>query len=377
MLRFFINHPQSTDNKFNKAGSSMKNNASHLNWIILFLGLFISSSIQAQTAKAKSAHRYLFWHLTARGDADELAVSTMERALRQYFIKRVGGTLMDDDLMDTTLLRPGNEKILACGLTPSCLQKIGKLAQVDYVISASLNVMADKNIQMVLVETQTADIISDVDLSVSTPPSDEILQECYVAMFEPNRRKGAIKLQTDVAGANVFLNGKLVGVTPIKTIKKLTLGDHLLEIKKSGHQTYSRLVNVSRGKTIVVQAGLLPGGMDGSGIVPFYEKWPFWTASGLGLVSFIIAGVKHNTANGIQANLDVCDSDGFTPRYCQNKYGAADSSYTQAYIFYAIGGAGLITSLVIAALPNTGMNKKTNKVSVHLTTQGVMASWKF
>jgi hypothetical protein len=70
-------------------------------------------------------------------------------------------------------------------------------------------------------------------------------------------KKGAVLLKSPVVGALVKVDGKSLGVTPLKP-QALSAGAHILSIKKNGYQTLVRRLIIREGATEVVQADLLP-----------------------------------------------------------------------------------------------------------------------
>jgi len=170
-------------------------------------------------------------------------------------------------------------------------------------------------------------------------------------MFEPERYKGSIELETSVTGAEVLIDGKKAGVTPlVGPLAAVTAGEHLVEVKKPGHEPFSRTVRVPIGKTVRLVA-LLPRMAIAVQTRPFYRDWPFWTAAGAGAVAMVVAGILHHTANVAQQSADNCREGGLT---CGDSYqDKADSRYLQAYVVYGLGGAGLLAAGLIAIIDLT------------------------
>ncbi|MCX6693672.1 MAG: PEGA domain-containing protein [Methanomicrobiales archaeon] len=76
---------------------------------------------------------------------------------------------------------------------------------------------------------------------------------------------GAITVHSEPPGASVYLNGNLVGKTPVGStldLFSIAPGAHTLLMKLPGYQDYSTTVNVASGDIARVGGSLIPGGAD-------------------------------------------------------------------------------------------------------------------
>jgi hypothetical protein len=74
----------------------------------------------------------------------------------------------------------------------------------------------------------------------------------------PDPTTGSVSVQSTPAAANVFLDGTLVGLTPV-LVSGITPGSHQVRIEKTGYEPYQMTASVSAGATTVVSAVLTPG----------------------------------------------------------------------------------------------------------------------
>ena len=74
----------------------------------------------------------------------------------------------------------------------------------------------------------------------------------------PDPTTGSVSVQSTPDGANAFLDGTLVGLTPV-TVSGVTPGSHQVRIEKTGYEPYQMTASVSAGATTVVSAVLTPG----------------------------------------------------------------------------------------------------------------------
>jgi hypothetical protein len=66
---------------------------------------------------------------------------------------------------------------------------------------------------------------------------------------------GALKITTRPPGAQVELDGIVVGVTPL-ALADLTAGRHTVKVSRVGYRSVSREVEVIRGETVVLDLAL-------------------------------------------------------------------------------------------------------------------------
>ena len=63
--------------------------------------------------------------------------------------------------------------------------------------------------------------------------------------LEPNY--GFINIKTEPSGAEVYVDNTKVGTTPYM-MKKITLGNHVVELRKTGYEIYANMVTVNKGE---------------------------------------------------------------------------------------------------------------------------------
>jgi hypothetical protein len=76
-----------------------------------------------------------------------------------------------------------------------------------------------------------------------------------LAASGPRANDGTLSIQTDPAGAAVYVDGRFVGETPL-TLPAVAAGDHRVRVVKDGFLENSRLVRVTTGKPESVQLRL-------------------------------------------------------------------------------------------------------------------------
>jgi hypothetical protein len=103
-----------------------------------------------------------------------------------------------------------------------------------------------------------------------------------------------VDVKSNVAGAHVNMQGNDVGTTPLATTLKLDPGRATLEIVAEGYEPYRREIDLEGGRTVVIDATLLPKPVPvspPSQAAPvtaapaesraITSQWWFWTGAGV------------------------------------------------------------------------------------------------
>jgi len=303
-------------------------------------------------SRGKEASQYLLWHLMpAAGSTPELTTK-VEKNLRHFFEKQKPGKLMDAMTMDSLILVEGNEKFLRCGTGPACISGLGELAGIPWVIAGEVRLTGSRvTTELVLVDSAKKTVVSRAAVESGGPPGHAHMEELAVAMFDPERYRGSLELSCAVEGAEVFLDGEKAGMTPLKEpLAGIAAGKHKLEVKKPGHQPFSREIRVSMGETRRVVALLPEERLLREAPTPFYKHWAFYTFGGVGLVSTVLAVVLHVDAVALDDDVARLYDENPNSKEYQDRKDLRDARYTQTYIAYAVGGAGLLAAGVVAIL---------------------------
>jgi len=77
------------------------------------------------------------------------------------------------------------------------------------------------------------------------------------AALEPVRAVGTLRIESEPSGADVYLNGRYQGVTPL-TARDLAPGEYLVDLERDGYRTENRSATVRAGESLTVRASLSP-----------------------------------------------------------------------------------------------------------------------
>jgi hypothetical protein len=91
------------------------------------------------------------------------------------------------------------------------------------------------------------------------------------------KRYGQIRVSTDVPGAQVYVNAKARGTTPLREpLQVLAPGSYRVLVEKSRYTPFQASLSVMPDTTVEVSARLTPEVV----ATPWYKRWYVWTAIG-------------------------------------------------------------------------------------------------
>ena len=184
-----------------------------------------------------------------------------------------------------------------CTGEEKCLASIGKKLGVDVMVTGTVGAMG----QSYVLDIKAVDVASQKQIRrIESDPlrgsPDELIEGVRVAAYRllaPEQLHGAIQIQTDIIGAEVRLDDKPLGKTPlpnIGVISKLPLGKHTLRVQAPGYDPFDDQVTVHFQKISQVEVRMLASKeVLGTGKYTRVEKRPFYTKTwfivGAGIVA--------------------------------------------------------------------------------------------
>lgn len=210
----------------------------------------------------------------------------------------------------------GNDAALrACTGEPECLTAIGKKLGVKQVVSGNVGELGDSYVlNLKLVDVTTGNEVRRVSEPLRGSP-DELIEAMRVAAYRlaaPDRLLGSVTILSPVRGADVYLDGKHVGKTPLaKPIANVTVGTHKLRLTSKGYTDFLSDVEVRFQKSTQVEVRMVKADVKGSPIVddgrprpaptPWYSST--WGYVGVG-VGAVLLGVLIGSAIGGQDTIN-------------------------------------------------------------------------
>jgi hypothetical protein len=172
-----------------------------------------------------------------------------------------------------------------CTGEEKCLAAIGKKLGVEVILTGTVGQLGDNYVLTIkAVDVATATPLRRIQSDPLRGQPDELIEGVRVAAYRllaPDQLHGAIQVQTDLVGADVRLDGKSLGATPLPhngVIGKLALGKHRLRVAAAEEPPYEDDVEVHFQKVSPVVVRLVPSTqVIGTGRVERIENRPFYT----------------------------------------------------------------------------------------------------
>jgi hypothetical protein len=181
--------------------------------------------------------------------------------------------------------------VARCHGQPRCVGAIGRKLGVSEVILVGMSSLGDVILQITRVKVSSRRVLGSVGHTM--PPQGKVSKrklDSLLRRLMPRRdfiRYGFIQVRSNRRGAQVFLNAKKRGLTPLPgSIKVRAPSAHRVRVTKRGFVSFSADLKVPPDGTVTVNAVLPP---IPKALTPFYKKWWFWTVIASGVVT--IAGV--------------------------------------------------------------------------------------
>ena len=220
------------------------------------------------------------WRFDALGIEAEL-VARLEALFRMELERLAKQPMPNRREIERTLTADQRE----CTGEEKCLGAIGKRLGVDIVVTGTVGAMGDSYVLNIkAVETATAKQLTRIQSDPLRGSPDELIEGVRVAAYKllaPDQLHGSIQIQTDLVGAEVQLDGKRLGKTPLPqlgVIARQALGKHRLRVQAAGYAPFEEDVEVRFQKVSQVVVRLLPSDrVIGTGKLERIERKPFYT----------------------------------------------------------------------------------------------------
>jgi PEGA domain-containing protein len=221
------------------------------------------------------------WRFDALGIDPEL-VARLETLFRMELDRLDRQPMPTRRDIDRTITGDARE----CTGEDRCLAAIGKRLGVDVIVAGTVGQLGDNYVLTIKsVDVASARPLQRIQSEPLRGQPDELIEGVRVAAYRllaPDQLHGAIQVQTDLIGAEVVLDGKPIGTTPLPrngVIGKLPLGKHELGVTAPGYpEPYQDTIEVHFQKVSPVVVRLVPSNVViGTGKIERLERRPFYT----------------------------------------------------------------------------------------------------
>jgi hypothetical protein len=214
--------------------------------------------------------------------------------------------------------RPPEELTRACSGEASCLTTIGRKLGVARVVWGNVGELGDSYV----VNLKLVDVARAVEerrvAETLRGSSDELIEAVRVAAYRllaPERVRGALAVESDVAGAQVIVDGRRVGATPLaRPIEGLEVGPHEVRLEAPGLAPFRAEVTVHFQKTAQLVATLAALDPRAARSAPRKRGWlgSPWTWAAVGATAIVVGVVVGRALASPQGVVDCAG----TPERC-------------------------------------------------------------
>lgn len=207
--------------------------------------------------QASVAQRIAVWRFDALGIEPELVVR-LEALFRSEIDRLVSRPTTSRREIDRKI---GGE-LAQCTGEERCLAAIGKRLEVDLVVSGSVGSLGDNYLlDIKVVEVAGARQLRRITTEPLRGTPDDLIDAVRVAAYRllaPEQVHGSIAVLSDLVGAEVSVDGKRVGTTPLPTpVTRLSPGPHALRVVARGYAPFEESIEVRFQKTTRVEVRLV------------------------------------------------------------------------------------------------------------------------
>lgn len=270
---------------------------------------------------AESSKRVAIWRIDPLGGLSPEIVARLESLLTQE-MGRLAGDIVPSIKSQQEQRR--HRKLRQCEGADACLAAIGKALDSEIIVSGTLASLGeDYVVTLKAVDTATGKSIRRISETLSGE-REQLIEAVRVAAYRllrPEQLRGAIQVVVNIPGASIFLDGKRVGTSPLRSpLVDLDVREHNLRITHPDFVDFVRKVKVRFQKSSLVRVTLIqpkvvperPAPLRQADPVvkarptPWYATWWFWTVVG-------VVAVGTGTAVGLSL-----PKMQYTPKNCDN-----------------------------------------------------------
>ncbi len=231
------------------------------------------------------------WRFDALGIDNEI-VQRLETLFRMELDRLDKQPLPNQRTVERTITDPRERE---CTGEDKCLAAIGKRLGVDLVITGTVGALGDNYVLTI----KAVDVTTAKSQKISSDPlrgsPDDLIEGVRVAAYKllaPDQLHGAVQIESDLVGAEVALDGKSIGKTPLGNrgvIGKLALGKHHLRVEAKKYEPIDQDVEVHFQKVSPVLVHLLPSEVTGTGATYVVERKPIYTRTWFIVTAAVVA----------------------------------------------------------------------------------------
>jgi hypothetical protein len=173
--------------------------------------------------------------------------------------------------------------VVGCSGDAACIAGIGRKLGARDVVLVGISRFGDVILTLQRIDVQGRDVrgrIAEALAPDATPDADTLLE--YLQRVMPKSdflRFGVLRIQANIAGAEVVIGGETRGRTPLQPLRLPAPERYDIRITKKGYTAFEAVTSVPPDSDVVVRATLAQAE------TVWYRRWWVWTLAGTVAVS--------------------------------------------------------------------------------------------
>jgi hypothetical protein len=244
-------------------------------------------------------------------------------------------------------------QMLGCTEDQGCMAELAGALDSDRLLAGSLTILERTSLLTVKVlDVKRSRTLARVTATLLDATERELVDAARrlgheAVTGEKLDTTGVLRIAVDPAGATVTLDGRSLGVSPLKEAPRALEGPHTITVQKDGFVRWSTTVMVPAGQTVPVTAELVPVQLMGEAARSRLWTWG-WVSAGVA-----VAAAGSGIYFGNQASQSYDAYRAATERsQAVDLHQQAQQQATIANVSWAVAGASALAAggLLVAAM---------------------------
>ncbi len=229
----------------------------------------LSTSALAQPSpsvksKARPPHRLAVLDFTLAGSAHPDLARVLADAAASGAAAAPDLQVLSQGDISAMLGLEKTRQMLGCTDDQGCMAELAGALDSDRLLSGSLTILERTSLLTVkMLDVKRSRTLARVTATLLDATERELVDAARrlgheAATGEKLDTTGVVRVAVDRAGATVTLDGRSLGVSPLKEASRVLEGPHSITVQKDGYVRWSTTVMVQAGQTVPVAVELVP-----------------------------------------------------------------------------------------------------------------------
>jgi hypothetical protein len=212
---------------------------------------------EAAEAKQKKSIIAVFDFELKAGVPEELKIP-LSAKLREALFSTNKYEVIDKSNIEVILKQQG-EQLKEC-YSQECAVEVGRLVTAQKILTGSVSKLGKAfSISLSLTNLESGlmeKVVTEQCRCELEDLSDFVAALALKIIGEESKMEGKLEIKVTQTGADVEVDGRLIGSSPLTEPRVMKLGKHTVKISKTGYEPWQRDVTIENNKTISITATL-------------------------------------------------------------------------------------------------------------------------